>query len=259
MNDTNPIKAKVQQQFGAHAQNYVTSTVHSQGQDLDIMLDFAHVTPTDRVLDVATGGGHTALKFAPHVAHVVASDITPLMLEAASAFIRPQAANVSFEVADAEALPFDHASFDVVTCRIAAHHFPDIFKFILASARVLKPGGRLVIHDHVAPPTPRDAEYIDAFERLRDPSHAREFSHLEWRNAFLDAQLQISQETDYYHTAGFVSWVERLSCPPAVVERLTVMMAQAPESVRAWLEPQAIGTPQATFKHHYVILAGIKG
>ncbi|MBN1934676.1 MAG: HAD-IA family hydrolase, partial [Anaerolineae bacterium] len=109
--------------FGQFAQRYVTSRSHAQGNDLNRLLDIAQPQPHWHVLDVATGGGHTALKFAPYVASVVASDLTPAMLDAAKAFITAQGAgNVQFKLADAEALPFDAATFDLVTCRIAPHH-----------------------------------------------------------------------------------------------------------------------------------------
>jgi ubiquinone/menaquinone biosynthesis C-methylase UbiE len=259
MDDKQQITQKVQAQFGSNAQNYVTSTVHSQGEDLDIILRMANVTPTDEVLDIATGGGHTALKFAPHVKRVVATDITPSMLEAARAFVEPQTPNVSFELADAEALPFPAASFDVVTCRIAAHHFSDIYQFILESARVLRVGGRLVVHDHYAPPSEQDAAYVDAFERLRDPSHVKEYSEQEWRNSFLDAGFEITDvNMDFIHHAAFHPWVQRMNVPAADVERLEVMLLQAPPSAKAWLEPRAIGTPEAAFTHRYIIIAGRK-
>jgi ubiquinone/menaquinone biosynthesis C-methylase UbiE len=257
--DTHNTKAKVQHQFGSNAQNYVTSKIHAQGEDLDTILRFAAPQPDDIVLDVATGGGHTALKLAPHVKQVVATDLTQKMLDAAQAFITPQADNVTFKLADAEDLPFEDETFDIVTCRIAAHHFTEVFKFVLEAARVLKPGGRLVVMDHDAPADERAARYMDAFERLRDPSHVRVYSEVEWRGTFLDAQLEITQvDTAFTHDANFLAWAERMGNPPEVIERLEIMMKQAPEAVRAWLDARAVGTPDAAFTHRYVIIAGRK-
>ena len=150
-NMSNDRKASVQQQFGDHAQNYVTSSVHATGEDLDTLVRLAAPKPDDVVLDVGTGGGHTALRLAPQVQKVVATDITDRMLDAARAFITPQADNVTFEIADAQDLPFEDATFDLVTCRIAAHHFEDVYEFVLEAARVLKPGGRLVVQDQYTP------------------------------------------------------------------------------------------------------------
>ncbi len=253
------IQNKVQVQFGPNAQNYVTSPVHANAAELSLLLDAAQVTADMIVLDVATGGGHTALTFAPHVRHVVASDLTPPMLAAAEAFIAPQADNVTFQLADAEALPFDDQSFDVVTCRVAPHHFADIFAFVLESARVLKPGGVLVVQDHLAPQDQRAAYYLDAFERLRDPSHVKSYSETEWRNVFLDAQLSVEiVRTDITYRADFIPWVARMNVPAADVERLEIMLLQAPQAVKAWLQPRAIGTPDAYFTHRYILITGRK-
>lgn len=252
------IRARVQKQFGDNAQNYVTSSVHAKQDELDRIFALANPFAEALVLDVGTGGGHTALRFAPHVKAVTATDLTPKMLDAAKAYITPQAENVTFEIADAVALPFDDASFDVVTCRIAAHHFPDIFPFMQGAARVLKPGGVLVIQDHYAPEDERDAEYVDAFERLRDPSHVYVPSLSEWRGNYLDVGLDVFAEELTYTRADFRAWAERMSCPPDVIERLEIMLIQAPDGVRDYYQPQAMGTPDATFIHRYVIMAGRK-
>lgn len=253
------IKQTVKQQFGPHAQNYVTSQVHSQGPDFDIMIEQAKPEAHHVVLDIATGGGHTALKFAPHVKQVIATDMTQDMLDAAQTFIASQVDNVTFQIAEAESLPFDDSSIDIITCRLAAHHFADVFRFMLESARVLKPGGRLVIHDHLAPNDAQAAEYCDAFEQLRDPSHVKAYSEAAWRSNYLDAQLVVDEVyLDFSHRANFKSWVERQNVPADAVERLEVLLLQAPDAVASWLEPAAIGTEQAVFTHRYIIISGHK-
>lgn len=253
------IQEKVQSQFGAHAQNYVNSRVHAEGEDFDRLLRIANPQPHQRVLDVATGGGHTALRFAPHVAEVVASDMTAPMLEAARAFIAPQAANVRFELAEAEQLPFEDASFDLVTCRLAAHHFADFAQFMREATRVLKPNGLLLIEDHLNVKDPKAAAYLESFERLRDPSHVKMYSEREWRKSFAEVGLQVEAvELDFTHHALFSAWVERQNVPADAVERLEIMLIQAPEAVKAWLAPAAIGTPEAYFIHRFIIISGRK-
>jgi ubiquinone/menaquinone biosynthesis C-methylase UbiE len=116
----NDSKKLSKERFGEFAAGYVTSKTHAKGSDLDRLIDIAQPRADWHALDIATGGGHTALKFAPHVARVVASDITPQMLEKAREFIQGQGVvNVTFKEADAENLPFEEAQFDLVTCRIA--------------------------------------------------------------------------------------------------------------------------------------------
>ena len=249
-------KQHSQQRFGRFAQTYVTSAGHAHGYELDRLLELAAPQENWRALDVATGGGHTALKLAPHVRHVVATDLTPAMLEAARAHIVPQAANVSYSAADAEALPFAAGAFDLVTCRIAAHHFPDPFRFMLECARVLGPGGRLVVQDLTVPDDERAARYVDAFERLRDPSHVRMAAPYEWEGMFLDAGFTVDALEIHRRPATMEAWARQQNCPPAVIERLHILLAQAPAAVRDWLAIQHAATPAAQFDHVYVLAAG---
>ena len=134
-------KRRHRQRFGQFAQGYVESKGHASGDDLERLVEIAQPQPDWAMLDVATGGGHTALKFAPFVKKVVALDLTPKMLEAAEKFITDKGTtNVEFTAGDAEQLPFEDNTFDLVTSRIAPHHFPDCWRFVQESARVLKSG-----------------------------------------------------------------------------------------------------------------------
>jgi SAM-dependent methyltransferase len=118
-------------------------------------------------LDIATGAGHTAFAFAPYVARVTASDLTPEMLIVAEKLAMEKGlTNVDFKEADAEHLPFDEATFDLVTCRIAPHHFPDIVQFLRECARILKPGGVLAVVDNIVPGD--QDETVREFYRLLD-------------------------------------------------------------------------------------------
>jgi ubiquinone/menaquinone biosynthesis C-methylase UbiE len=151
------------------------------GDDLDLLISWLQPQPTWTVLDIATGGGHVAKKIAGHVKHVIATDLTRPMLAAASEHLKQaQYSHVTFVVADAEQLPFLDGSFDAVTCRIAAHHFPKPHLFLLEAARVLKPGGMLVLIDNVAPDDNALGYFMKTFERMRDTSHVRCLSVMEW-------------------------------------------------------------------------------
>src|SRR5688572_28823263 len=93
------LRDRVQQHFGATAHEYVTSARHASGGGLDQLVELAEPTPDSDALDIATGGGHTALALAPHVRQIIASDLTPKMLDAAKGFlIEKGITNASFEI-----------------------------------------------------------------------------------------------------------------------------------------------------------------
>jgi ubiquinone/menaquinone biosynthesis C-methylase UbiE len=257
---TDDSKSLSQQRFGQYAQSYVTSSTHASGDDLTLLLEMAAPQAHWTVLDIATGGGHTALLIAPYVRRMVAGDLTLPMLNAARDFITPRATNVVYTATDAENMAFAESSFDLVTCRIAPHHFPDCFRFVQECARILKPGGVLLIEDHVQPEDDQAARYIDAFEKLRDPSHHRAFAEYEWRGMYLDAGLRV-ERVELISKPGtkLMPWAERQGCTPDVIERLQVMLAQAPQAVAEWIKPRYIGTADVAFDHNYLLILGRKG
>jgi ubiquinone/menaquinone biosynthesis C-methylase UbiE len=134
--------------------------------DSEWLFERLALTREDLVLDVAAGTGHVARQLAPSVRAVVAVDATVAMLEQGRAHGVP---NVIFLRADAAALPFLDASFDVVVSRFAVHHFEEPAIQLAEMRRCLKPGGRLAVADLVADPAA--AETQNRLERLRDPSH----------------------------------------------------------------------------------------
>ena len=196
-------------QFGAHAEQYVTSRDHQASESLDRLLALAAPRPEWRVLDIATGGGHTALALAPHVHDVVASDLTREMLHAAERFIREKGvANVTFREADACELPFPDAAFDLVTCRVAPHHFADVARFVRECARVVKPGGRVIVIDNLAPDDPESAAHYNAIEKRRDPSHQRALNEAEWVRLFHDARLHVERVEHFRKRREFENWTK---------------------------------------------------
>lgn len=245
-------KAQVKAQFGASAEAYATSAVHATGVSLARLVELTQPQADWQVLDVATAAGHTALAFAPHVARVTAVDITPEMLSVAAELAAERGVtNITFETADAENLPYASARFDLVTCRIAAHHFPDVPRFLAEARRVLRPGGLLALVDNIAPGTRlrgRKArllnaagDYYNAFETLRDPSHVRCLSLHAWQDAVLAAGFTLQHTETAVKAIDFDSWAARMRVFPANVTRLRVMLVQAPEKVHEFLTPQFTG------------------
>lgn len=242
-------KELVQQQFGANAAAYLTSTVHAKGASLARLVELVGPKKDWTALDVATGAGHTAAVFAPHVSKVVASDLTPEMLVQAKKLAAEKSLpNMETAIADAEALPFADASFDLVTCRIAPHHFPNIGTFLREVRRVLKPGGTFALVDNVAPDmettpgftagelTAAGAAY-NAFEKLRDPSHGRALATAEWLSLMAEAGLALVHREHAPKGMDFQSWVKTMNVPVETVPRLAAMLDDASAALKAFLKP----------------------
>lgn len=251
-------KTLSRQRYTEFADGYVTSETHARGSDLDRLLAIADPQAHWQMLDVATGGGHTALKFAPHVQHVIASDLTARMLEKAEQFIVTEqgAGNVSFRQADAESLPFAEARFDLVTCRIAPHHFPDAQAFVRECARVLKSGGLLLLQDQLLPDDQEAARFVNDFERRRDPSHHRAFNTAEWQAMFAAAGLAVEHSEVYIKRHDFLDWTKRQGNDDATIAELIRMLDAAAPIAREWMDPCQWGTPAASFVNRHILMRG---
>ena len=242
------VSSLVQKQFGVAAADYAASAVHASGPSLGRLLALVSPQPHWHVLDVATGAGHTALAFAPLVARVVASDITGEMLaEAAKLAAARGLTNVETAHAEAGNLPFPDASFDLLTCRLAAHHFPEPAAFVGEARRVLKPGGTFALVDNVGPDTARmpkasaaelrDVDMLyNAYEALRDPSHVRALSLDEWLGLLGAAGFTGARHEQLDQDIAFMPWTERMRCSPETVERLHHLLDN--DLLRGFLRPR---------------------
>ena len=237
------IQESVRRQFGPVAAAYATSSVHAGGPDLEAMIAAAALRGDERVLDVAAGAGHTALAFAPYVASVVAVDLTEAMVATGQRLAEEQEiGNVTFVPGDAEHLPFPDASFDRVTCRYAAHHFPRPAAAAREWARVLRPGGRLLLVDVVSPDDPATDTVLNAAEVLRDPSHVRDHTVGQWTAMLEAAGLAVEDAGRFPLRLAFDSWVERMRTPAATAAQIRALFAAAPSSVREALAIEVDGT-----------------
>ncbi len=229
-------KSLVQEQFGKNAATYLTSTPHALGKSLERLVTLTAPQKDWRVLDIATGGGHVAYTFSPHVGRVWATDITQEMLDMVKAEAAKRGlANLRTTYAKAEALPFEDGSFDLVTCRIAPHHFDSIPDYLAETHRVLKDGGTLAVVDNIVP-AGSVGDYINAFERLRDPSHLRAWTMAEWREAITKAGFAIGHEEELDKRMEFKSWAQRYD--DVMKALLRAMLTQLTPEVRKVLNPE---------------------
>ncbi len=237
------MQGAARRQFGRTSADYATSKVHAGGMDLHLLVDAAEPSPGATVLDIGTGAGHTALALAPHVRLVLALDITPEMLaEARRLGATNGVANMRLIEGTVDAVPVLAGACDIVTCRVAAHHFRAPGQAIAEMARALRPGGRLVLVDNYAPDQPELDEFINRLELLRDPSHVREHTLAQWQDFMAAAGLRVEIRALDSIRLDFADWVRRSQTPPDAVQRLREMLLSAsPEAVRTFsitVEPQ---------------------
>jgi ubiquinone/menaquinone biosynthesis C-methylase UbiE len=218
------------------AEAYATGE-HKSGRELELVVDFAAPAGTERVLDIGTGAGHTALALAPRVSSVVLTDPVPTMLATARrVFADAGVRNAEFVEATAERLPFPDASFDIVSTRLAAHHFDDVALAMDEVARVLRPGGAFIFVDTLAPDDPESAAYQDEVETLRDPTHQRIYTQREWIAFCEEAGLRVAKTEVVRKTHDFEPWLERGGEDAATQERVRTRFREAPASAVSDLE-----------------------
>ena len=236
MEDNTP-KRSAKEQFDKQATEYNAQWNTWSEETLNAMLAAARPQPTDAVLDVATGTGFTALAFAPLVQSVIGLDVSLGMLRQAENYAAERGiTNAVFQEGAAEALPFADASFDLVTCRIAPHHFLSVPQFLDETARVLKPGGSFVLADTTVPDDlPEAADWQNAVEAVRDPSHIQNYTPSEWRQMAEAAGLTVTE----CHTEGsgitipLSDWITKAGCTPEQADAVRRLFADAPDSARA--------------------------
>jgi ubiquinone/menaquinone biosynthesis C-methylase UbiE len=253
-------KSQVQDYYSRTAEGYVASVSHRTGSDLQRLLEVGELQSDQYALDVATGGGHTALAVAPHVGRVMVTDLTPRMLEKASEFILAQGVtNAQFQVADAEQLPFADATFDRVTCRIAPHHFPNMAQAVREVARVLKSGGLFLLIDCMAPSDSKLDVFDNTVEKWRDPSHGRSCTAEEWEKFFAEAGLRIEQQEFFRRKHDYDDWTTRSKMPVEEKTKLAQFILKSDNRIRQHFEvvQRADGSLES-FTNDYILLKGRK-
>jgi ubiquinone/menaquinone biosynthesis C-methylase UbiE len=225
MAETSPIHNLVAANFGPVAERYATSAGHANKTALNSLVELVAPREDAEVLDIATGAGNVALAFAPHVARVVAFDLTPSMLDQTlKTATERNLTNVETVQGIAEELPFEDETFDIVTVRLAPHHYADIQKAVDEMARVTRTGGKVVIVDTTVPEDDTLDREINEMETLRDSSHVKNYRPSEWVRMVEEAGLQVLSESVGPYTEDFKmefeEWVERIRTPEAQVREL---------------------------------------
>ena len=198
--------------WSERAEGYRESEAHRSGHDLEL---FAEWAAGRTVLDVATGGGHVARRLREVGCTVVTCD--------------PAAGMKPDVLCHAEHLPFADGSFDVVTCRVAAHHFEDVAAAVQEMARVT--GELLLVADNLFVD-----EAGEEADRLRDPTHVRNYSEREWRELFVGSGLELGQFEREEKWVQLDPWLERAGCTGDEAARVRDLLAERIEDGKLRLD-----------------------
>jgi ubiquinone/menaquinone biosynthesis C-methylase UbiE len=214
---------------------YATSPIHAAGPDLSWLVETLEPARGDAVLDLGCGAGHAGFAVSAAGAIVTAVDTSERMLETARLLADERGlSGYSAVRADVAALPFADSTFDGVVSRYSAHHWPHLAAALAEAARVVRPGGRIVVIDTVAPDDPALDTLVNALELLRDPTHGRNLRPAEWRSAFAAAGLEVVDVRQWQIVLETVSWFARAQTEAWRADAARALLrAATPEAVEA--------------------------
>jgi SAM-dependent methyltransferase len=202
------------------AQAYRESETHRSGADLDLLVEWCEPAEGVKALDVATGGGHVADRLRAAGCQVVTLDPSPGMQ-----------ADV---LAGAEDIPFEDGAFDVVVSRIAPHHFEDVRAAVAELERV---SNRLVVIED----TLYSSDRHEQAEKLRDPTHVRNYTEDEWRGLLTDAGLAVEQVECFEKEHPLEDWLARTGCEGAEAARVRALLAdRMTDDGSAWVDTKLV-------------------
>jgi SAM-dependent methyltransferase len=206
--------------WSERADAYRESETHRSGADLDLLVEWCEPAEGVKALDVATGGGHVARRLREAGCEVVTLDRSPGMQ-----------ADV---LASAEHIPFEDGAFDVVVTRIAPHHFEDIRAAVAELERV---SNRLVVVED----TLYSSERHEQAEKLRDPTHVRNYTEDEWREFLTEAGLEVEQVECFEKEHPLEDWLARTGCEGAEAERVRELLAdRMTDDGTAWVDTKLV-------------------
>lgn len=231
LNDT---QRAARDHFSKHSHRYGKGHILENVEDVAQAVEKMDLPVRAEVLDVATGAGHTGLYLASLGYSVTLADIAQPMLDRATELASERGLVVKTKCHTAEVLPYPDASFDLVTCRVAAHHFSSPHAFVHESARVLKPGGYfLVIDGSVEDHQPEAEEWLHWVEKYRDPSHNGFLTPHRWKTLCSDSGLEVLNATLIPLKQPDLNWYfETAATSPENREKVLDLIHNAPPQAR---------------------------
>jgi ubiquinone/menaquinone biosynthesis C-methylase UbiE len=250
-------KSLAQRHFSSRSEAYATSSLLSDQVSLAEIIRLTGVTGVDRVLDTATGTGFLMEALSRTAKEVVATDLTTEMLLHARRIVGHRS-NIGFARADAENLPFRDGCFDMVSCRIAFHHFPHPQRALSEMARVCRRDGRVVIADVVSSDDKARSEFHNRMERLFDSSHVKAYRVSELREMMQGTGLAVAKAELRSNVYSLEEW-SRVSRPGArALSKVRAMLIESMDGDKSGLKvEQRDGA--IFFTYTTATMVGLKG
>jgi SAM-dependent methyltransferase len=211
----------VRAEFTRQADAYAATPSIANPDRIERLINLIDPIPDWRALEVATGPGYVAMALALRCREVIGVDLTDAPIEIAKRLSNDRAlSNISFQVCDADQLPFRNGEFDLVVCRFAFHHFENPSRTLEEMSRVLRAGGIVAVEDLITSEHPERAAYQNRIEKLRDPSHTRALPLSELVTLIASARIEIESFYADQLTPDVETWLAVTQTPPEVANRV---------------------------------------
>ena len=249
----------IQNEFTKQANAYSSNPTIIDPDWAQRLVETTAPSASDRVLDIATGPGYVALAFAAKGCEVVGVDLTDAPLAIATKNRDERGlTNVRFEKADANRLPFDDNSFDVIVCRLAFHHMPDPAAVLGEMVRVCRVGGKISVEDLCSSEVPARGDYQDRWERLRDPSHTDALSLTELLALFTAAGLEVETVQSEHRPQVIDQWLNNSQTPADVAEEVRDLLRADEAEGLSGMHVYTNAAGEFCFDHRVHTVVGIK-
>jgi SAM-dependent methyltransferase len=225
----------IREEFTQQSRSFGVSPAMTSAQTLGALIEAVPEDASAVWIDLACGPGVVSRATAARVGSVTGVDLTPAMIEEAERRAdEEEIDNVGFALGDVTALDFGNDCFDGAITRLSLHHIPAPGRVVGEMARLVRPGGRVLVSDIVAD-TDRDANaWREEIERLRDASHWACHTPESLRAMGEAAGLTLEEEKLIPIEIDFEDWLERGSGGAGTADLVTQLVREQPATAESF-------------------------